>query len=391
MMVPRPRAFVSSVMENYAVFRDATAEGIRHAGCDPICAEDFPAADASPRTACLDGVRSADALVLLLGARYGFVGSSGLSATEEEYEEARSARKRVLVFLEKVNVREPRQEALISKVQDYVTGHWRKTFCGPDELASLVQEAVAAADFQSTSGHEARTRGRIEAALARRPAESQGIVWLHAAWTTPRDEEVIDPLDLGDGSFQRQVQRLAHECEPPLFAYEEPKQVVAAISLLRIKQGDPDNWRDARSLAVLEMHVDGTLSVAQNVTSTEARADVMDGTFDMYFIDPSVVRTRLERAWSFAAAWWKDHDPYLRHDPLLYTVALHDVGARTFAPAPRETGGGISIPPECPESPLVAYDGPRTVSRTECADPNAEIDRAIKLLERRFQEWENRW
>ena len=387
----RPRVFVSSVMENYAAFRDTATKSIRRAGCDPVRAEDFPGAHTSPRTACLDGVRSADALVLLLGERYGFVGPSGLSATEEEYEEARSAHKRVLVFLEDVDVRESRQEVFVSKVQDYVTGHWRKTFREADELASLVQEAVAAADLQSTSGHEARTRGRIEAALARRPAKSQGIVWLHTAWTTPRDEEVIDPLDLGDGSFQRQVQRLAHECEPPLFAYEEPKQVGAATSLLRIEQGDPDNWRDARSLAVLEMHADGTLSVVQNVTGTEARTGVMDGQFDVYFIDPSVVRTRLERAWSFAAAWWKNHDPYLRHDPLLYTVALHDVGARAFAPAPRETGGGMTIPPECPESPLVAFDSPRTVSRTECAGPNAEIDRAIKLLERRFQEWENRW
>ncbi len=391
MTAPRPRVFISSVMENYADFRDAAAKGIRFAGCDPVPAEDFPAAAASPRTACLDGVRSADALVLLLGERYGFVGSSGLSATEEEYKEARSAHKRVLVFLEKVGVRESSQETFVSKVQDYVTGHWRKIFCEPDELVSLVQEAVAAADLDSTSGHEARTRGRIDGALERRPAESGDIVWLQAIWTTPRDEEVIDPLDLGDDSFQRQVQRLAHECEPPLFAYEESKQVVVATSLLRIEQGDPGNWRDARSLAVLEMYADGTLSVSQNVTGTEARAGVMDGQFDMYFIDPRVVRTRLERAWSFAATWWENHDPYLRHDPLLYTVVLHDVGARTFAPTPRETGGGITIPPECPESSLVAFDSPRTVSRTECARPNAEIDRAIKLLKRRFQEWENRW
>ncbi len=378
-------------MENYADFRDAAAKGIRSAGCDPVRAENFPAADASPRSACLDGVQSADALVLLLGERYGFAGPSGLSATEEEYEEARSAHRRVLVFLEQVGVRESRQEAFISKVQDYVAGHWRKTFRELDELARLVEEAVTAADLKSTSGHEARTRGRIDGALERRPAKSQGIVWLRTIWTTPRDEEVIDSLDLGDESFQRQVQRLAHECEPPLFAYEESKQVAVATSLLRIEQGDPGNWRDARSLAVLEMHADGTLSVAQNVTGTEARTGVMDGQFDMYFIDPSVVRTRLERAWSFAAAWWKDHDPYLRHDPLLYTVALHDVGARAFAPAPRETGGGITLPPECPESTLVAFDSPRTVSRTECAGPNAEIDRAIKLLERRFHEWENRW
>jgi len=84
MSEPRPRVFVSSVMQDYARFRDAAAEGIRQAGCDPVRAEDFPAAHTSPRTACLDGVRSADAVVLLLGGRYGFVGPSGFAATEEE-------------------------------------------------------------------------------------------------------------------------------------------------------------------------------------------------------------------------------------------------------------------------------------------------------------------
>ena len=79
---PRPRVFISSVMEGYAAFREAGAEGIREAGADAVRAEDFPAAGHSPRNACLDGVRSADALVLLLGERYGFVGPSGMTASE---------------------------------------------------------------------------------------------------------------------------------------------------------------------------------------------------------------------------------------------------------------------------------------------------------------------
>lgn len=85
MIDPRPRVFISSVMDGYAAFRDATAEGIRKAGADAVRAEDFPAAGHSPRNACLDGVQSADALVLILGERYGFVGPPGKAATEEEY------------------------------------------------------------------------------------------------------------------------------------------------------------------------------------------------------------------------------------------------------------------------------------------------------------------
>ena len=104
----RPRVFISSVMEGYAPFRDAAGKGIHQAGADPVRAEDFPAAGHSPRNECLDGVRSADALVLILGERYGFVGPSDNAVTEEEYEEAKRTH-RVLVFLEDDAFREPRK------------------------------------------------------------------------------------------------------------------------------------------------------------------------------------------------------------------------------------------------------------------------------------------
>lgn len=71
MTEPRPRVFVSSVMGNCDDFRDAGSQGIQRAGGDPIRAEDFPAASTSPRNACLDGVRSANALVLTSGEDIG--------------------------------------------------------------------------------------------------------------------------------------------------------------------------------------------------------------------------------------------------------------------------------------------------------------------------------
>lgn len=388
---PRPRVFISSVMDGYGQFRDAAAEGIRQAGCEPVRAEDFAASGASPRNACLDGVRSADALVLLLGRRQGFVAPSGKAATEEEYEEARRSHKRIMVFLEDVPDREAPQEAFVDRVQGFVDGHWRKTFRDPSELTRLVFEAVADADLTAAPSLEDRARERIEAVLRRRPPECQGIVWLQTAWATLRDEEVVDPVAFGDAGFQRRLQRLAHDCDRPLFSYEQPKQAEVSTSRLTITQGDPATWPEARDLVRLEIGSDGTLSIAQNVSGTEARTPVADGVFDMYFLAPSVVRERLERAWAFAASWWKDRDPYRRHDPLLFNLALHDVGSRRWGEPPRSSGGGISIPGECPRNPLLVYDGPRKVSRTDSDAPSGEIDRSLTMMERLFQEWVNRW
>lgn len=90
-------------------------------------AEDFPAGSVSPRTACLDGVASCNGTTLILGTRYGEPTAAGISATEEEYREAVLLKKHIFVFLEGGN-REPRQQEFIRPVEDYVDGHWRKSF-----------------------------------------------------------------------------------------------------------------------------------------------------------------------------------------------------------------------------------------------------------------------
>ena len=393
MTEPRPRIFVSSVMKDYDDYRYAASQGIQRVGGDPIRAEDFPAASHSPRNGCLDGVRSADALVLLLGGRYGFVGPSGLATTEEEYEEARRTHKRILVFLQGDVMREPRQQIFVDRVQDYIDGHWRKVFHDPEELTDLVREAVAAAELDQTPGRHTQAKGRINTAFDRRPPENQTIVWLQTVWMTLRDEEVFDPLEFVDEPFKRQLMRLAHECKPPLFSYEQPKRSMIETSSFRVEQGRLDNWRGDRDLAVVEIFADGTLAIAQNVTGTGVDAGTLNptGWHEMYFLEPEAVRSRLKQAWSFAAAWWKKLDPYRRHDPLLYLVALHDVGTRTFEPVPHHAQGGITIPSECPENPLFMSDRPRQVSRVELNAPETEIERIVKILELRFRQWRNRW
>jgi hypothetical protein len=387
--IARARVFLSSVMEGYATFRDAAAEGVRRSGCDVVRAENFPAATASARTACLDGVRSADALVLLLGQRYGYVAPSGRSVTEEEYDEARRTHKRIFVFLEESATREPRQEELVRRVQDYVGGHWRKTFRDEASLTALVEQAIAEADMTGIESNAAAHR--LDAALGRRPERTQGIVWVHAAWATVRDEEVVDPLSLGQSVFQQTLQRLAHESNPPLFRYEEAKRKNIMASRLRIEQGDRDTWRESRDLVVLELDADGTLSIALNVSGTEPEGELQDTHFGMYFLDPDVFRQQLARASAFAASWWEHHDTYRRHDPLEYVLALHDVEARYFSKPTRSASGGITVPANCPTNPLLVFDRPRTIARGDLGNPSAEIDRACQMVGRRFQEWKNRW
>ena len=242
----------------------------------------------------------------------------------------------------------PKQQKFIIKVQGYVDGHWRKAFRHSAKLTEMVRDAVLAANLGGARPHQDEAKTRFGALLSRRPPEISDSVWLQTAWSTLRDEEVIDPLDLDDEVFKRQLLRLAHECVPPLFDYQERKRAIARPDFLRVEQGDFDTYQSSPALAMVEIHTNGMLTTIQNVIGTKDRTDLTDRFLDMYFLEPAVVRARLKEAWSFAAAWWKDRDPYLRYDQLLYSVAVYDIGTRAFAPTPPRANS-VTIPPECPD------------------------------------------
>lgn len=382
----RPRVFVSSVMEGYGDYREAARRGIEEAGCDPVLAEDLAAQATSPRNACLDGVQSSDALVVLLGARYGWVAPSGRSATEEEYEEARRRHLPILVFVQDGAVREPQQQEFVRRVEDYISGHFRKSFRDANDLRPMVAEAVVAADLGGAPGGQMGAEARIRAALGRKPENTQDSVWMKTCWATQRGGEVVDPVDLAGAASQRRLQQLAHNCDPPLFNYELGKKPETRLGRLRIRQGEVQGSMLDEHAMIVTVHSDGTLTVAQNVTGPPSR-DLNRVMVGMHRLDPDVVREGLDRSWSFAAAWWNDYDGPRRHDPLLYGVGFYDVGARSFERVAAHESGGLTIPPSCPENPLIIVDPPRPVSRAVIDEPEPEIARIITLVELRFREW----
>lgn len=93
--------FVSSVEGGYQDYRAAAKCAIVSLGHLPVLMEGPGAAASpdSPQMACLMEVESSDIVVLLMGARYGDIQESGLSATHEEWVHARSIRRKVLVFV----------------------------------------------------------------------------------------------------------------------------------------------------------------------------------------------------------------------------------------------------------------------------------------------------
>lgn len=136
------KVFVSSLIRGFEPFREAARSAVTTLRHEPVMAEDFGAQPSSPQIACMQGLRSADLVVLVLGEQYGYVqGTSGVSPTHEEFLEARDT-KPILAFVQEGVTRDTQQAKFVSDVQGWQQGYFRGGFKTPEELKDLVTRAI---------------------------------------------------------------------------------------------------------------------------------------------------------------------------------------------------------------------------------------------------------
>lgn len=112
--------FISSTSDLKAE-RQAVADFLASIEFEADWFEVWPAAPEEPVSQCLAHVAESDALVLLIGPKYGTKLASGLSATHLEVREAIARGKRIFAYLLPAASREPEMEALITEVQPHAT------------------------------------------------------------------------------------------------------------------------------------------------------------------------------------------------------------------------------------------------------------------------------
>ena len=131
------KIFISSLITGMEAYRAAAKTAVENLGFQAVMAEDFGAWPNSPQIACLQGLRSSDAVVLVLGERYGVPQASGLSPTHEEFQEARDTRP-IFAFKLAGVTSEPAQQALIEEAGGWSTGLFREDVQSPEDLGRLV-------------------------------------------------------------------------------------------------------------------------------------------------------------------------------------------------------------------------------------------------------------
>ncbi|SOO18814.1 conserved hypothetical protein [Xanthomonas citri pv. fuscans] len=135
------KIFISSLITGMEAERAAVKHAIELLGHQAVMAEDFGARASSPQVACLNGVREADLVILVLGPRYGAKQAGGVSATHEEVHEARN-RKPLLMFVQSGMEAEPDQAELIKEIGNWQGGQLWDGFVSADELGQKATRAI---------------------------------------------------------------------------------------------------------------------------------------------------------------------------------------------------------------------------------------------------------
>jgi hypothetical protein len=138
------RIFVSSLFRgDMAAIRQGARSAVESLGMYPVMFETQPASDQNSRRALLDQIPSCDAYLLVLGAEYGEPGQSGLSPTEEEFEEALHSGLPILALVQQGVDREPRQQEFVDRVRGtWEEGHFAPTFTNSADVVTAVVSAL---------------------------------------------------------------------------------------------------------------------------------------------------------------------------------------------------------------------------------------------------------
>lgn len=207
------KVFVSSLINGFEEYRAAAVAAVKSLGHEPITAETFAAGVSSPRVACLDGVRQADVVVLVLGGSYGTVQPvSDLSATHEEYREAKDHRP-VIAFVQEGVDREPAQAEFIHEVQDWSGGLFRGGFRTADQLRDEITQALHRFEL-SAAAAPVDAAEMLARALALIPRENRSFIraggpLLHLSVVGGPAQTILRPVEIEQAEFARSLLREA--------------------------------------------------------------------------------------------------------------------------------------------------------------------------------------
>lgn len=309
------KVFVSSVVGGFEQYRAVARKAITLLGHTPVMCEDFGARPYSSQHACMTEVDQADVVVLILGANFGYQTETGESVTQQEFRRAKASGKKILAFLEAVEMDE-RQKAFSWEVSDYVDGLFRVTFSDQYQLSDGIIQSLN----QMSVSHKAITEQDFVQRLQLHSGHDRWSGYSHEA----RLEVAFLPQPETVGTL-----RVAHTQHESIFL----KICQVGLGSLRDGYKDFDTAEQTgidTSAIKWRHHESGLCSLSISLANASSSRNFMDS----FYLSPSLVRKGAEAAFSLLSegkgGWFQ--------------ISLHGVDHKLFAEPPATATNSLSMP-----------------------------------------------
>lgn len=266
------RVFISSVMNGFDSERAAAKQAAALLGFMPYMAEEFGALPQTPREACLEGVRNCDIYVGIFGERYGYVANdSGMSATEEEYKEARELGKPLLCFVSRDEQREDRQAKFLQGVMDYCGGLGVAFYDSPSDLKDQVTKSLSNLKSEGSQPSDVADKAsdRVNELTWGPSPETANLPTCGAVIVPELATSGCFPISLLDSQqFQKQISQILLFGASPLFDIESGISTQEGDDYLQFFQ---EKERRGEKNSSLTIYLDGAITFSQQVRGATYR------------------------------------------------------------------------------------------------------------------------
>jgi len=376
------KVFVSSLIRGYEEYRAAARDAITVLGEVPVMAEhDFGAKPVTPREACLEGVRQSDVYVGLFGGRYGHVSEGGMSATQEEFEEARRRGLAILVFEQDVEKQEEQRD-LLSAIKGYEEGYFVDVYGSPEELKDKVIRALANLRGLPSSG---RRTASDAASLFEEHSDPQRLFTLAEPWirvgTCPSmiGIEFFSRVELGRKDVKERFLHAAMFGESAVLSPELGYREVLEEDVLRYIQPAEQIRRQAAS--ALEIHTDGLIQVARTLSRQGLGTSSMLGHF---LIDEGAVYQCLLSMVNYVRVAYGASEASGRIASVFLQVRMGGLANKMLGKIPKPEPSSVTIPMHSLPEHVVVPRTPIELARRDLADAPNAAGVVSELIRRQF-------
>ena len=203
------KVFISSVINDFEEYRQVAKRVVEIMGYKPIMSEDFSARPYSSDKTCITEVEMADVYIVILGEKYGFVTSEGISVTQTEYRAAKGSGKPILAFIKKCEM-EAKQKGFCQEVEEYQEGLFRRTFSSPEELKEEIIKSLRLLDqFQNAVSEDVfKEKMKQSLSIVSNYIVNDGPQLIIGIWPNPpRDVDIVDVEHQLDSVFTKMCQK----------------------------------------------------------------------------------------------------------------------------------------------------------------------------------------